>query len=218
MPALLGPLVGFALGVLLAWLRGEDMDRESSRGYVTTVVGLFAVLVFAPVNAYFLIFAGDWSFAYLVDSHTIPSALGLCLIGADAALVVAGFTLARRYTRARAFGVVLALVGVPAGLVMVTILALLDRVQIDATYLQFRGDFGAQPIAGGPLGYALLWMDGILCAGMVLTARALRGRESRLRARAIGGASPSAAHEKKPSLGGRRVPEPRSGGFPARAD
>ena len=219
MPAMLGPLAGFALGVLLAWLRGEDADREGSRDRALAIVALFAVLVFAPVNTYFLAFAGDWSFAYLIDSNTIPSALGLCLIVVDAALVVAGFALARRYDRSRPLGAALGLLGAAAGILLIVVLALLDRLRIDATFHQFRGDFGAQPIAGGPLGYALIWMDGILLAGVVLTARALSGREGTLRSRAIEGAGAAAKpEEKKPSLGGRRVPQARSDARKARPD
>ena len=209
---MLGPLAGFALGILLAWLRGEDADRDGSRDRATLIVALFAGLVFAPVNTYFLAFAGDWSFAYLIDSQRIPSALGLCLIVADAALVVAGFALARRQDRSRPFGPALWLMGAAAGILLIVALALLDRFRIDATYLQFRGDFGAQPVAGGPLGYALLWMDAILLAGVLLTARALNGRAGPIRPRALDAAGAAAKPEekKKPSLGGRRVPQARS--------
>ena len=71
MPALLGPLVGFALGAAFAWIRLAEAPADGRRGGPpgVTICALFGALVYAPVNAYFLAFAGDWSLAYFVDSR-----------------------------------------------------------------------------------------------------------------------------------------------------
>ncbi len=208
MPAALGPLVGFALGVALAWWYG---DGDAERGPIrrsTAVVALFAALVFAPINGYFLAFAGDWSFAYFLDSRAIPSALGLVLAVVDAALVVTGFAIARGRVRARAFGPVALLAVVPAGLSLLAVVALYPRLRVDATFHQFRSDFGTEPVAGGPLGYALLWMDSVLLAGMVLAARALsaRSRIARRTAEIAASPAPGAPRPGRLGLGGRARP------------
>ena len=135
------------------------------------MVALYAALVYAPVNAYFLVVAPDWSFAYLLEAQGLPSAVLLLLVIADAAAVVLGFSLGRR--RSSSIARKLALFAVPAGAALLLVVALFHRFRIDATTQQFRGDFGTRSVAGGPLGYALLWMDAILVAGLVVAARAL---------------------------------------------
>jgi hypothetical protein len=132
--------------------------------------------VFAPVCAYFLAFAGDWSIAYLADSRSIPSALLLLLVGLDAASVVFGFSVGRRSLGRRSLRAVTALIGVPLGAALVFVVLFYGRLRIDGTYLQVRGDFGTQPVAGGPLGYALVWMFGLLAAGFGLTLNLFRER------------------------------------------
>src|SRR4051812_11074551 len=101
MPALVGPFVGFALGVALAWLCREDADRddEAALRRAAQVVALFAALCFVPVCAYFLAFASDWSLSYLVDSRAVPSAALLVLVVANGALVVLGFWAGHRAVR-----------------------------------------------------------------------------------------------------------------------
>src|SRR5262245_30837899 len=70
-PAPLAPLLGFSLGVLLAWFaRPEVIPDEPTWDRSALAVVLYAVLVYAPACAYFVIFAGDWSFAYHLDSRT----------------------------------------------------------------------------------------------------------------------------------------------------
>lgn len=181
MPALLAPFVGFALGALLAWMRGlegESAEDAPLLGRPATVVALFALLVFAPACGYFLFFAGDWACAYLLDTQRIPSAVALVVVLGDAAAVLLGFGLARMRVRERDAFSALLLAAVPSGAALLGLLALLARLRVYATYRQFHGDFGAEPLAGGPLGYAVLWMDLLLVAGMLVAARAL-GRTPR---------------------------------------
>ena len=51
----------------------------------------------------------------------------------------------------------------------------------DATFHQVRLDFGAEPVAGGRLGHALLWMMALLLVGFVIAARALASQGARPR-------------------------------------
>ena len=50
-----------------------------------------------------------------------------------------------------------------------------------ALYVQFHGDFGTRPVAGSPLGYALLGMTLILLAGAAITVIWLRRSGQALR-------------------------------------
>jgi hypothetical protein len=178
MPALVGPLVAFALGAALAWLcRGEALrEDEAAHRARAVVVALFAVLVFAPVCTYFLVFAGDWSIFYLTDSRGVPSALALLLVVADAALVVLGFLAGQRADHAREGRAQLALFTVPAALAAAEVLAFLPRLRLEGTYHQVTSRFGTQPVAGSPLGWAILWMGAMIIAGFVVAARVLLER------------------------------------------
>jgi hypothetical protein len=197
MPALVGPLLAFVLGVALAWLcRAHDDDRLVSPR--TTIVALFAALVFAPVAAYFLVFSGDWAFSYLLDSRSIPSALELCLVMLDAGLVLVGFIAARHATHRRAERTLLALALTPGVLIVALLFAFFPRLRVEGTYHQVKSAFGTQPVAGGPLGYAILWMDGLLAAGFALTVRALTGHR-----RAPTPSEPEAPQAPQPLLGRR---------------
>jgi hypothetical protein len=174
MPAFLGPLVGLALGVALAWLGRPDVDQEAPLwDRPALAVALFASLVYAPVAAYFLIFAGDWAFAYLINSRSFPSALSLVLVVVDAASVVFGFTLGRRALQTRSLFALGWLALAPFGVALVLVFLLHRRLGVDATFDQVQGDFGQRPLPGSPLGYAILWMDAAVVAGAVFTARAL---------------------------------------------
>ncbi|HVY45312.1 MAG TPA: hypothetical protein VHB21_05505, partial [Minicystis sp.] len=79
MPALVAPFVAFALGVAMAIRAMQDAARwdEAERRAARRIVGLFAALVLAPVTAYFVVFAGDWSLAYLAEARAVPSAVAL---------------------------------------------------------------------------------------------------------------------------------------------
>ncbi|MDI1445490.1 hypothetical protein [Polyangium sp. 6x1] len=178
MPAPFAPLLGFTLGVLLAWIaRPEDGPDErpgaSSWDRPTLAVALYALLVYAPVSAYFTVFAADWSFAYLVDGRAIPSALQLLLVFLDAAAPVLGFLAGRRALAHRSLAALAWLAALPLVAATIPLVALHARFGIDATYDQVQSDFGTRPLPGSPLGYAILWMDAILVAGAVFTARAL---------------------------------------------
>ena len=237
MPAFVAPLVGFALGALLAWLRaaaprspvsvawGGAASSSTSRALAAAdrrpllLSSLFSLLVFTPVCAYFLVFAPDWSFAYLVDSRRIPSAVDLVLLALDAASVPAGFAAVTHAEGRRSLRDLAVLIGAPLAVALLVVLVLSRRLAVDGTYRQLHGDFGVRPVAGGPLGYALLWMDGLLAAGLLLTARAMLAPGAPAARPAPGEPprkpslrpGPAAGPAPRPSLQGAPGGPPRSG-------
>lgn len=183
MPAPLAPIVGLVFGVIFAWSAREEISRAQGAPWVgfrtLALVALFSVLVFAPTCAYFLAFEPDWSYAYYVDTRRIPSALELALVLVDAASVPLGFLLGIAPVRSRRLLPVLRVI-LPATLIVLGCVFFgANRLKVQASYAQFHGDFGTRPIAGGSLGYALLWMDSILFFGLGFTMQKLRhvGRE-----------------------------------------
>ena len=187
MPALVGPIVGFTLGVLLAWLgRGEAPREDSAAGRARALVAaLFAWLTFAPACAYFVVFACDWALFYLADSRAVPSALLLVLVAIDAAAVMTGFWVGHRTARRgpAADPALLALGAGPAAVAVALLLAFVGRLGVDGTFHQVSARFGTRAVAGGPLGYAILWMNAMIVGGVVIAARALTARPRALAAR-----------------------------------
>lgn len=175
MPAFAGPLIGFALGALLArWGRGA----RGVRGALPLFA--FGAIVHAPACAYPLLFFPDWAFAYLIDARQMPSAITLALILIDAAAPAAGFLLARRALAKEALGedptahaVALSLAILPAGAAVLASVALGPRLAIEGTFAMVHGAFGVAPLWKSPLGYALVWMAACIGAGAWLTGRAL---------------------------------------------
>jgi len=177
MPALVAPLVAFILGIAFAWSAAQELASDptsvlGSRGLL--VATLFSFLVFAPAAGYFLAFHGDWAFAYLVDARRLPSAVLLALALIDAVLVPVGFVVAAPQARQHRLKKLLTIAGGPAFVALLLLLIFARRWGHAATYTQFQGDFGIRSIAGTPLGYALVWMNGVLAAAVALTVRHLR--------------------------------------------
>jgi len=170
------PLIGFTLGVLFAWLGRDDIARGapgslSSRSLA--IVSLYALFAFAPSCAIFLVLEPDWAGAYLFDGGR---ARLLQVAGALLALssVPAGFVLAARPTRARRPGEIVRL-GAASGLSALALtLALFPRLSVRASYAQYHGDFGTQPVAGTALGWSLFWVLFVLTLATTYTGSALR--------------------------------------------
>ncbi len=163
------------LGVFLAWTTGEQLSRTAdaaARGLL--LVALFSLLVFAPVSAYFVAFSADWSYAYLVDPARLPSVVDMGFVLLDVVSVPAGFAVATRRVSARSTAPLLKLAAVPAAAALAFLLVASPRLAIDASYAQFHGDFGTRSVAGSPLGFALIWMSGVLVLAVTMTARTLR--------------------------------------------
>jgi len=175
MPAPVAPLFGFVLGVLFAWAAGSDLARASaasSRSLV--VVAGFGLLVHAPIAAYFLAAAPDWSWAYLIDTQRLPAALGFGMVLFTAASVPAGFFAGARASAARRLSVLVRIGGAPALLALAFLALAFRRLELEGSYAQYHGDFGTRPVAGSPLGWALLWMCAVLGLAVAWTLRSLR--------------------------------------------
>lgn len=177
MPAFVAPLLAFVLGLAFAWSASEELasDPTSVLGSRSLVVAtLFSVLVFAPAAGYFVAFHGDWAFAFLVDTRRLPSAVILALVLIDAVMVPIGFVVGAPLARQRRLKKLLSVAAIPSFVALMLMLILSHRLGSSATYAQFHGDFGVRSVAGTPLGYALVWMNGVLATAVALTVRQLR--------------------------------------------
>ncbi|HEV8248227.1 MAG TPA: hypothetical protein VGP93_20770, partial [Polyangiaceae bacterium] len=160
MPAPIAPFAGFALGVCFAWAAREDLsggagDRVLARSL--SLVLLFALFVFVPACGYFLVFEPAWSYLYAVEGARRFSALNFITLSAAAASLPSGFLIAAPHARAQRAIDVGRLAAIPAGVALVILLSGLPRLSVRATYAQFHGDFGTEPLAGSSLGWAVLW-------------------------------------------------------------
>ncbi len=176
MLAPIAPLVGLALGLFFALAACSPNTRSSialsSRALL--VVILFSLLVYAPVCSYFLAFAPDWSYAYLVDSERLPSTLDLALVLINVASVPSGFVLGTRYSGPQQKHLIVRMAAVPATVSLLFIAVTIRRLGVYASYAQYHGDFGTRPLAGSTLGYALLWMLLVLSGATAWTAHNLK--------------------------------------------
>ena len=177
MPAYLAPLVGFSIGVLFAWAASEELTRAPALlGSVRSLalVLLFAFVNYGPMAGYFLAYATDWSLAYLVDGRHLPSALLLVGVMADVAAVPVGFAVAAVLVRQRRLVALWPLGTVPLALAAVAVAILGRRLALHGSYAQVARGAGVDPLPGSPVGYAVLWFQLCLLAGVAWTTRELR--------------------------------------------
>jgi hypothetical protein len=50
---------------------------------------------------------------------------------------------------------------------------------VQATYAQYHGDFGTRPVAGTPLGWALVWFGAVVLVATLYVASELRKLEGK---------------------------------------
>jgi hypothetical protein len=175
------PLLGFALGVLFAWLARHEIARAAPTSLASrslSIVALYAVLVFGPACAYFLVLEPDWAGAYLFDAGRrarLVSVAGTLLALVSVPL---GFLAAAPAARAQRAAGVLRL-GAVAGLSTLALtLALFPRLSIRATYAEYHGDFGTEPVAHTTLGWGLFWVC-LVVAGATAYVASIVGRPVR---------------------------------------
>ncbi len=176
MPALLAPLMGWSLGVLFGLLPGREPRRRGDELSDRRVVLLFSLCVYAPTCGYFLAFAEDWSYAYLLAPAKVPSAIELLLVALDAASVHAGHRLTREllprqpglssWTMLLSPGLVGALLALSLG----------SRLLLETSYERFQAGYGSEPLGSGPLGASLAWMGLVVTAGALVCGSSLRSR------------------------------------------
>jgi hypothetical protein len=179
---LTAPFTGFALGALFAWLGREDLVRGApamlaARSLV--VVTAYALFVFGPATAYFLVFEPAWASAYLLDAGRHTRAFDALFAVLAPASVIAGFVVTghamRRHRPAAALRI-----GAPSALAAFALaLLLFPRLSVQATYAQYHGDFGTRPVAGTPLGWALVWFGAIVLVATLYVSNALRNLEAK---------------------------------------
>lgn len=174
MPAPTGPLLGLLLGALFARARSEDKRRERSGLEPLALVTLFSLCIFAPTAAYYMALEPYWSYAYFIESAPRISALNAVVLLADVASVPVGFALVNRTRGAQTLPTLTRIVGLPLLGICLFLVVFFQRLSVQATYSQFHGDFGTRPVAGSPLGHALIWTTLILVASISWTAVALR--------------------------------------------
>jgi hypothetical protein len=175
MPIPFAPLVGWLLGMGIAWA-GHSVIAKDDAPLMTTrpflIVSLFAALVFAPVATYFVAFHPDWSYAYFFRREQIPSAIDLALVILSGASVILGFALAVRFLHRPRWLALLPIA--PACIVIALAIATARRLAWSGTYAQFHGDFGLEPIGASALARGLVvgWIA--IALGLMWTVRELR--------------------------------------------
>ncbi len=178
MPVFFAPLVGFLFGVAFAWAAWAELARDdgplvASRPFLVVVA--FALLVFTPIVGYFAFFHGDWAYLYTVPARDVPSAVDFALVLASGGVVVLGFVGAAPLVRRRKVSVVTTLAIVPGSIAIALFALFARRMSLSATYAQFHGEFGTEPIASSALGRGVLLMAVLLAAGVAWSVRALMG-------------------------------------------
>jgi hypothetical protein len=175
MPVLSALVFGFALGAGLAWATAKELSRsvQGVAPRAILIVGLLALLAYAPAVILIATLAPAWSLAYVAAPEQLPGWLMPVFALLVAGSVPLGFAsaLARPRSAHGAFRSRWFVVPVVLGvLVLAPGLARLGGV---ASFEQFHADYGVQPVTGGPLGYALLWMLAGVCVASLCAYRAL---------------------------------------------
>ncbi len=176
MPIPFAPLVGFVLGVVLAWVAREDFARDEGPLVASRPVAMvtaFAVFVYAPIVGYFVTFHGDWAYLYVWSWSRIPSAVDLALVLLACASIPAGLLASFHAARSKKLGTMVWFGGTPTVLAAGLTAWSARRLSVSATYAQFHGDFGTEPIASSALGRGVLWMAIVGALGITWTIRSL---------------------------------------------
>jgi hypothetical protein len=179
MPLPLAPLIGWLVGIGLAWAaRDERVEApgDGARGWPRAVVVSTALagFVYAPVIGYFAAFHGDWAYLYLVPWRSVPSALDLLFILGAAATVPLGAAVSRAPARAGRWATLVRLGAGPGIAALVVAGVFARRLAVSASYAQFHGAFGVEPIASSTLGRGVLLAAIALAMAIAWAARALR--------------------------------------------
>lgn len=173
-PALAAPLLGVALGALLARLARDRTGQVSERVEGAIVTALLGAGVFAPATAYIISLGPAWVWAYAVDPSGLPLIIPVTIALLTAAGPSIGYVGARAALRRRRRRVATLWAALPATLALLPLGVLLRRLAVHASYAQFHGQFGVRPLAGSSLGATILWMAIVCAAGSIWCARTIR--------------------------------------------
>jgi hypothetical protein len=178
-PLLFAPFVGFLLGISFAWAARADLSKIEGPLLLARPVVIsaaFAAFLYAPLCGYFVAFHGDWAYLYTVDWEQIPSAVDLALVLVSGASVPLGTLAAWSAARGRKLSSVARIAAAPS-LVTLGLLAWgAKRLAVSATYAQFHGEFGVEPIAASTLGRGVLWMGLVAALGIAWSVRTIGPR------------------------------------------
>jgi len=180
-PIPFAPLLGFVLGVLLAWVSRDTLARDAGpliTARPVVIAATFAACVYAPVVGYFVAFHADWSYLYLFPCAQIPSALDLALVLVSGAAVPLGAMVSAPVARQKRLGAIVGLTSVPAVLAAGLFAWGARRLTVSASYAQFHGDFGTVPLVGSALGRGVLFMGLVTALGVAWSLRSLEARLS----------------------------------------
>src|SRR5690606_35646413 len=147
-PALLGPLIGFCLGVVFAWvsLGKGSVDRLATKHRGALLSAAFGSLLYAPICAYFVAFAADWSVAYWIDASRLPPVIAPLWVLLDASTPAVGFLLATSGERSKNSHFLRIRAG-PALGALALLAVSYPRLGLHATYRQSHADFGLNHVA-----------------------------------------------------------------------
>jgi hypothetical protein len=169
-PIPFAPLLGFVLGVVLAWVSREELARDDGpliASRPVAVASAFALAVYAPMVGYFVAFHADWSYLYLYPRAVIPSAVDLALVLFAAAQVPLGVMVSAPAAHQRRLGAIVWFVSVPSVLAAALFAWSARRLAVSASYAQFHGGFGTVSISASALGRGVLFMAGVCALGVV---------------------------------------------------
>jgi hypothetical protein len=165
-PVVLAPLIAFALGALAA--AALPNERAADELFARKIVWLTVALSIAPNVAYFLCTSPDWSVAYLFRAARVPSAVLLVVACAASCVMAAGFEVARRLAASGGVRRVVAVAGGALSLALVLGAAFAERLWFVGSTGAFRDGDRAPTLASSWLGLALVVMNALTVAGLVI--------------------------------------------------
>lgn len=179
MPAPFALLLGFLVGMTLAWLARLELSRSEvplllARPFLIAVG--WAAVLFGPVVGYFAARHGDWNYLYLVRWSRVPSAVDLALVMLAVALVPIGFAVATPWAVAKQSTRYAVACAVVAAVMLVAVAVFARRLGTSGTFTQYHGGFGTLPIGRSPLGRAVLLSWAVLLAGYGWAVHVLRAK------------------------------------------
>lgn len=179
MPLLVAPLFALSLGLYLGARRSGSFGARGVRAAQRCVAAL-AVLGLLPAFAFPALYKPGWAWLHIIDPARIPSFVNLLLAGAAAAMAVAGHKLGDAMARSAAAAAPdgrppsgrdgSAVAAIPLAFAVAIVVVLHKRVLVVEPA---RRNLDAVTLFGSRFVLALLLIDAMMVAAVVLTQRAL---------------------------------------------
>jgi hypothetical protein len=161
---------GTLLGLAFARAVQELLIGSTAAPYASpafAIVTAHGLLVLGPLAGVSAAIAPDWALSYWIDSQRSPAILETLSVIAAAMSAPAGYLWGAALTARRRLNRLSRHIAIGSVLALLLCAALWKRITIQATYAQFYGNFGLQPLQGTELGYVILWM--LLVLGLAST-------------------------------------------------